>query len=132
MFSTMIENLGEQAMAGNPMLRDYHYSQEDVAAAPAKAITVLQALSTQLQRQNAIGSRYFIGDSLSALDIYWACFSQMLDALPAEVNPMPDFMRNVWGQVSRPLQQAGYELDKALLDHPDFIFPNHLQWPLDF
>jgi glutathione S-transferase len=132
MFNTMIENLGEQAMAGNPMLRDYHYSQEDAAAAPAKAITILQALSTQLQRQNAIGSRYFIGDSLSALDIYWACFSQMLDALPAEVNPMPDFMRNVWGQVSQPLQQTGYELDKALLDHRDFIFPNHLQWPLDF
>ena len=79
-----------------------------------------------------MGSQYLIGDTLSALDIYWACFSQMLDALPAEVNPMPDYMRKVWGLTSRAIQQAGYELDPALLAHRDFIFPTHLQWPLDF
>jgi hypothetical protein len=132
MFSAMIDNLGEQAMAGNPMLRDYHYSRDDAEAVPGKIIATLQALSDQLRKQHIVGSRYFIGDALSALDIYWACFSQMLDALPTEVNPMPDFMRKVWGQVPQALQKSGYEIDSTLLDHRDFIFPQHLQWPLDF
>ena len=132
MFGAMIENLGEEAMRDNPMLRDYHYAPEDAAAAPGKVIAILQRLSQQLERQSGLGSQYLIGDTLSALDIYWACFSQMLDALPPEVNPMPDYMRKVWGLTSRAIQQAGYELDPALLAHRDFIFPTHLQWPLDF
>ena len=128
----MIATSGEEAMAGNPMLRDYRYCAADAVAAPAKIIDVLTALSTQLQKQSLTGSRYFIGDSLSALDIYWACFSQMLDALPAEVNPMPDYMRNAWAVLPKTLQQEGYEIGGILLQHRDFIFPQHLQWPLDF
>lgn len=132
MFSAMIDSMGEEAMAGNPMLRDYHYSAQDALAAPGKVVDVLRALAAQLQGQAAAGSRYFIGDSLTALDIYWACCSQMLDALPPEVNPMPDYMRNVWGLVSQAVQKAGYEIDKVLLDHRDYIFPTYLQWPLDY
>ncbi len=132
MFATMIETLGEEAMAENPMLRDYHFSTLEVTTAPAKLIEILQALSAQLIRQRELGSRYFIGDKLTALDIYWACFSQMLAALPPEVNPMPDFMRNVWGQLSRAVKEAGYEVDGILLEHRDYIFPKYLQWPLDF
>ena len=132
MFKAMVENMGEAAMADNPMLRDYHYSAADVPAATGRVIEILKALSDQLNSQSAAGSRYFIGESLTALDIYWACFSQMLDTLPPEVNPMPDYMRNVWGLTAQALNNAGYELDKLLLEHRDYIFPTYLQWPLDF
>ena len=93
---------------------------------------MLDALSAQLHSQRDSGSRYLIGADLTALDIYWACFSQMLDALPQEVNPMPDFLRRTWNLVTQALDGAGYELDPALLAHRDFIFPTHLQWPLDY
>ena len=132
MFGAMIESMGAEAMRDNPMLRDYRYRPEDAAIAPAKIITILQTLAAQLERQSKAGSRYFIGDSLTALDIYWACFSQMVDALPPEVNPMPDYMRNVWGLTAQVIQDSGYELDKILLEQRDYIFPNHLRWPLDF
>jgi len=132
MFGAMIESMGADAMGDNPMLRDYHYRPEDAAIAPAKVITVLRALAAQLEKQRTAGSRYFIGDDLTALDIYWACFSQMVDTLPPEVNPMPGFMRNVWGFTAQVIQDSGYDLDKVLLEHRDYIFPNHLQWPLDF
>ena len=132
MFAAMIENMGKEAMADNPMLREYHYSEGEVANAPGKIIAVLDALSVQRQKQQASGSPYLIGDHLSALDIYWACFSQMLDTLPAEVNPMPDYMRKVWGLVTQSLQQAGYTLDPTLITHRDHIFENYLQMPLDF
>jgi hypothetical protein len=132
MFGAMIETAGEEAMADNPMLREYHYSSADLASAPGRVINILQTLSAQLESQREIGSRYFIGENFSALDIYWACFSQMLDALPADVNPMPDFMRHVWGLLAKSVTSTGYDIDPALLAHRDFIFPNHLQWPLDF
>jgi hypothetical protein len=132
MFGAMIESMGAEAMRDNPMLSDYHYRAEDAAAAPAKVITILQTLAAQLEKQRTAGSRYFIGDGLTALDIYWACFSQMVNVLPPDVNPMPDYMRNVWGLTAQVLQDSGYELDQILLDHRDYVFPNHLQWPLDF
>ena len=34
---------------------------------------------------NAAGSRYLVGDSLSAADVYWAYFSNMLQTLPPEL-----------------------------------------------
>lgn len=132
MFKAMVENMGEAAMADNPMLRDYHYSVDEAASAPANIITILQRLSRQLHSQKDAGSRYLVGKQLSALDIYWACFSQMLDQLPPEVNPMPDYLRKIWGLTATAIQAAGYEIDPTLLEHRDYIFPNYLQWPLDF
>jgi hypothetical protein len=132
MFSGMVEVMGEEAVRDNPMLKQYDYSADNAAAAPAKIIEVLQVLAGQLRKQTAAGSHYYIGDSLTALDIYWACFSQMLDPLPAEVNPMPDYVRNAWGQLPVALQKNGFEADPVLLEHRDYIFPKHLLWPLDY
>ena len=132
MFKVMIDNTGEEAMADNPMLRDYHYDAAETATAPIKIIAILRRLTAQLHSQAKQDSRYFIGNRLSALDIYWACFSQMLDSLPADVNPMPDSLRQVWGLTRKAIQAAGYDIDPALLQHRDYIFPNYLQWPLDF
>ena len=72
------------------------------------------------------------GVTLSALDIYWACFSQMLAPLPPEVNPMPEYLYGIWGQTAKSLEGVGYQPDPALLEHRDYIFPTYLQWPLDF
>lgn len=132
MFKAMVETMGEAAMADNPMLRDYHYSVDEAASAPANIITILQRLSCQLHSQKDAGSRYLVGKQLSALDIYWACFSQMLDQLPPEVNPMPDYLRKIWGLTATAIQAADYAIDPALLEHRDYIFPTYLQWPLDF
>ena len=132
MFKGMVDNLGEEAMLNNPMLRDYHYNADDAAPAPGKLIAILQRLSRQLQGQQEQGSRYLVGKQLSALDIYWSCFSQMLAPLPQEVNPMPDYLRKVWGVTATAVAEAGYTIDPALLEHRDYIFPNYLQWPLDF
>ncbi len=137
MFKGMIDTVGEAAMANSPMLRDYHYSPQEVASAPGKIIAVLDALAAQLARQTGLAkasdnAHYFCGGQLSALDIYWACFSQMVDPLPPEVNPMPQSLRDTWGLTAKALAAANYQLDPALLRHRDYIFPTYLQWPLDF
>ncbi|MFT4825533.1 MAG: glutathione S-transferase [Halioglobus sp.] len=132
MLKVMAQSMSEEVRAGNPMFETYRFSASDADSAPAKIISVLNVLTAQLQRQEERGSPYFIGDDLTALDIYWACFSQMLSPLPVEVNPMPDYMRKVWGLLAQTVEQAGYTIDSKLLKHRNFIFPKHLQWPLDF
>ena len=132
MFRAMEEALGREAVAANPMFRDYRYSAEAAAAAPPRMIAILGRLEQQLDKQAVAGSPYFIGGQLSALDLYWACFSQTLDPLPPEVNPMPSQVRAVWQGVAVVLAQEGYELSSSLLQHRDMIFRDHIGLPLDF
>ena len=95
-------------------------------------IAILRRLEQQLHSQAAAGSAYFVGAQLSALDLYWACFSQTLDPLPPEVNPMPSRVRAAWQGVAVVLSQEGYTLDSSLLRHRDMIFRDHIGLPLDF
>lgn len=132
MFSAMIESMGEEALSNSPMLRDYNYSAEEAVQAPARVAEILTTLAARLQAQSKVGSRYFIGQSVTALDVYWACFSQMLVALPPEVNPMPDYLRRAWGALALQLDASGYDFDPILLAHRNYIFANYLKLPLDY
>ncbi|MEE4147089.1 MAG: hypothetical protein V2I26_19955 [Halieaceae bacterium] len=132
MFRAMEQALGREAVAANPMFRDYRYSADAAAAAAPKMIAILQRLEQQLDRQAALGSAYFIGAQLSALDLYWACFSQTLDPLPPDVNPMPSRVRAAWQGVAAVLAREGYSVKPSLLRHRDMIFRDHIGLPLDF
>ncbi len=128
MFDTLLKAQGE-AFKQNPMYRAYGYSAQHVAAAPAKMRPILEALSARLHKQQEAGSRYFIGGQLTALDLYWANMSQVIDPYPPEKNPMPDFFRQIWAPVRAAVESA---IDPILIAHRDFIFAQHLTLPLDF
>lgn len=132
MFEVMSENMSEEDKASNPMYVTYRFSQGDGEGAAGEIMSILDALTAQLHLQAEAGSRYFIGDQPSALDIYWACFSQMLSAMPADLNPMPDYLRDVWGIMAKSIEKEGYKIDGKLLEHRDYIYSKHLQLPLDF
>jgi glutathione S-transferase len=132
MFRAMARAMGEEAVADTPMFRNYRYSAEAAASAGEKAIHILKRFELQLQRQVAAGSQYLIADRLSALDLYWACFSQSLLPLPQEVNPMPDSLRVMWGSAADELAKEGYTPDDRLFEHRDYIYREHIGLPLDF
>lgn len=66
----------------------YGYSREAAAAAPAKCAEMLAVIARRLEHQQALGHRFFIGDRISALDIYWAAFAAVIKPLPHELCPM--------------------------------------------
>ncbi len=105
MFDTLVKAQGE-AFKQNPMVQAYGYSAQNAAAAPAKIIPIFQALSTRLHKQQTAGSRYFIGHQLTALDLYWANMSQVVDPYPPDKNPMPDFFRQIWAPVRTAVASA--------------------------
>lgn len=111
------------------MVREYRISPEEWNIAPARAAGIIGMLSRRLLAQRGNGSRYLVGDTITAADIFWAAFSLQFDPLPADVNPMAAIWRDLF-KVTDPLILG--EADPVLLEHRDFIFNAHLSLPLDF
>src|SRR6056297_1407851 len=86
---------GESAVAGFARLRgrDYGYVPQDAERAPARVRQILTLFADQWRAQRDRGSRYLVGDRLSALDLYWATMAAIVDPLPPELCPMPEGLR---------------------------------------
>ena len=91
--------LGEDGLVWNmrilgdsPLARKYGYSEAASAAAPGKIADVLKMIDRRLEAQEQRGSRYLVGDAVSAIDVYWATFS--ISVLPAPTEIMPVTQQN--------------------------------------
>lgn len=131
--------LGERFGAGEPpsdtpptlieICRRYGYSAATAASATARVADIMGTLAGQLARQQLSGSPYLVGGRLTACDLHWACFSNMIAPLPPEDSPMPAAVRAGW---SAPNSTINAALDPVLLKHRDFIYRRHIGLPLDF
>ncbi|HXG18453.1 MAG TPA: hypothetical protein VNN62_05200 [Methylomirabilota bacterium] len=106
----------------------YGYNAPEAGAAAARCAEILRTLTTRLEQQRAKGSQFFIGNQLSALDIYWAAFAALIQPLPHELCPMPPSFRKMYTNTDPTIQAAVAPL---LLEHRDFIYRNYLELPID-
>lgn len=109
--------------------RQYGLSPEAAARAPGRAANILGALAMQLHAQKARGSNYLVGDRLSAADLYWACFSQLIGPLPRDVNPIPDYVWSLYSVMPEAVEAA---LDPVLFEHRNYVYERHIGLPLDY
>jgi glutathione S-transferase len=120
---------------GNPaegivrMAGKYRYNTADQRIAGKRIAESLRVLAAQLRTQYARGVRFFVGDALSALDIYWAAFMNLMDPLPKEQCPMPEEWRPAF-VVGDPQVKA--TLDPILVEHRDAVFKNYFRSPMEF
>jgi glutathione S-transferase len=133
---TMFDAILAAARNGEPLepgmqavLRDYRISEAASVGATPRLVGLVGMLAARLHAQRAAGSRYLVGDRLTACDLYWACFAAMLDPLPEQVNPMPGFLRDMYASTT---QKVAAAKDPILFEHRDFIYATHLTLPLDF
>jgi glutathione S-transferase len=116
---------GSSPGVGAYLAARYGYTPEGAEGAPARVDDILTLFGRQLDRQQRRGSRYLVGDSLTALDVYWATFAAILAPLSEELCAMPGYLRTL------------YTLDEPepvlspLLEHRDFIYREHLQLPVE-
>ncbi|MDZ7827713.1 MAG: hypothetical protein U5R48_18790 [Gammaproteobacteria bacterium] len=108
--------------------RDYGYTKEDAARAPGRVIDILTLFAGQWREQRELGRRYLIGDSLTALDLYWATMAAIVAPLPPDLCPMPDGLRASYENYPERVREA---LDPALLEHRDYVYRTHLTLPVD-
>lgn len=106
----------------------YGYSAAAAAAAPAKAAQIVRVLAERLESQRSRGSRFLIGDGLSALDIYWAVFAALIEPLPENLCSIPSEFRRRY-TCEDPVVRAA--TTPQLLAHRDFIYHEYLELPVD-
>ncbi|MBL6750677.1 MAG: hypothetical protein ISP90_09145 [Nevskia sp.] len=107
----------------------YGFTPEAGIAAAARCAEILGRLAARLEQQRAKGSRYFIGNALTALDIYWACHAVTIKPLPESVCQMPELYRSVYTNTDPVIGKA---VAPILMAHRDYIYDKYLETPLDF
>lgn len=122
---------GKRMQTSGPdlMSRAYGVREDAVGPATARVIAILEGLSRQLEKQRAAGSAYLVGQSLSAPDVYWACFSLLVGPLPPEQCPMSDDMRAIYSYITPEIEAA---VDPALIAHRDMVWQRHIGLPMEF
>jgi hypothetical protein len=122
-------NSSEQSRAfATYMGKKYGYDPALAGAAPARCAGILRLLATRLEQQRAKGSKFFIGNQFSALDIYWATFAALIQPLPYELCPMPQSFRTLYTNTDPGVQVA---VTPLLMEHRDFIYHEYLELPID-
>jgi glutathione S-transferase len=106
----------------------YGYSPETASEAPARVRAVLGLLAELLAESRARGGRYLLGAELTALDLYWATFANLVAPLPPELLPMPSAMRPMFTSAD----PAVHELcaKSGLLELRDRVYQEELELPV--
>ena len=74
------------------------------------------------------GGAYLLGDGLTALDLYWATFCNLIAPLPPDQLPMAERMRPMFTATEPDVHEL---LAKTgLLAHRDRIYRDHLELPV--
>lgn len=107
--------------------KKYGYRPETGAAATARVAALLNMLGARLKSQKDKGSRYYVGNSLTAVDIYSATFMGLFRPLPQEQCAMSADMRAALETRDAQTEAA---LDPILLQHRDMMYKEYLQLPL--
>jgi glutathione S-transferase len=103
----------------------YGYSPE--AAAGPRVVALLGMLAARLKVQRAVGSPYYVGRSLTAVDVYGAAFAAMFRPLPHGQCAMDTGARAAFELSDAETSAA---LDPILFEHRDTMYATHLELPL--
>lgn len=107
--------------------RKYGYRAETGEAATTRVAALLGMLAARLQSQYERGSRWYVGNSLTAADVYSATFMALFRPLPHEQCAMSASTRAAFETRDSQTEAA---LDPILLEHRDRMYAEHLELPL--
>ena len=118
-------------LSDGPLGRKYGYSDEASAAAPAKIAEVITLIDTRLKQQGERGSKYLVGDSLSAADIYWATMAMSVMATPPEIMPVTKQNQGMlkFFAANSELPGIANVLSQRVKDHQRYILTTYCETP---
>ena len=127
MLDAIYQAVGDKVL-GSPMFLDYRFTPGCAEHAKLEVQQALSLIGDTIISQRRKGSDYLIGDSLTAADIYWVFFSQLLDPLPPEISATPESLLRTWRATAAALE----EFDPVLTEQRDLTIQKHIDVPLDF
>lgn len=106
----------------------YGYNDIDGSLAASRAVNFLNYLTGILKAQAAKGSEYIHGDSVTAVDFYWAAFSNLALIQPPEECPLDPAIRPMFESVNPVVAAA---VDPILIEHRDRIMRLYCKVPME-
>jgi hypothetical protein len=101
----------------------------DADRAMMRMKSILTVLSEHLNANRARGNRFFVGDHVTAADVYWTAFSTLFSPFPPEQCPMPQSYRDAGLRMGELIRDV---LDPALIVHRDRILTEYFTLPMCF
>ena len=127
MFKPIVDS-GEVPTGVQNMADKYGYNSEDVGLADNRVSKTLEMLAEILRKQKRSGSRFFIGEQVTAVDFYWTAFSNLCSIMPPELCPLDSTIRPMFENVSEEVRSA---IDPILIEHRDFIMKEYFKVPME-
>jgi glutathione S-transferase len=118
---------GFPARVSTYLAKKYGYSAESGAAAGRRVVALLGMLAARLKEQRQAGSRHYVGNALTAVDVYSATFMALFQPLPPEQCAMEATSRAAFETLDPATATA---LDPMLLEHRDMMYRKWLALPL--
>jgi glutathione S-transferase len=141
LFGLMNELLGEDGLmwrkrllfGASPFTEKYGHSDQAATEAPARIAEVVGSFAARIDAQRAAGSRYLLGKSLTALDIYFATVTYMI--CPPGEDMLPRTKQNrglLQGFAANPPEVQAIvdgEGGRAIREYRDYILQTHCVMP---
>ena len=118
-------------LSDNPLARKYGYSEEASAQAIDKIVEIISMIDRRLEAQEKLGSKYLVGTSLSAVDIYWSTMVMSTISTPPEI--MPRTQQNqgmlMWFEANSKIPEIEKVLTKRIEEHQHYILKTYSETP---
>lgn len=138
MFGLSAITLAEDGLVWNmrilndgPLGRKYGYSEDASRAAPRKMGEIVKLIDDRLAAQEAIGSKYLVGDAISAVDVYWATISMLVIPAPPEImtrTKQNQGMLAMFEMIST-VPEVAQAVSSRMEKHRDYILHNYCETP---
>jgi glutathione S-transferase len=107
--------------------KKYGYAPAGAARNAERVLGLLDEFAGALRAQRDAGHEFYLGTSLSAVDIYSATFMALFKPLPEAQCAMNPGARRAFEWLDAPTAAA---LDPILLEHRDRVYARYLELPL--
>jgi glutathione S-transferase len=130
--------LGEDGLVWNvrilsdsPLAQKYGYSKEASAAALGKVAEVLKLIDGRLAAQEQNGSRYLVGEAVTAADVYWATMSMCVLVPSPEIMPRTQQNKGMlkYFGMNRQIPIIAEALSERIEHHQRYILSTYCETP---
>ena len=118
-------------LADSPLARKYGYSEAASAAAAGKMAEGIALIGRLLAEQAERGSRFLVGDSVTALDVYWATMSMTVIQPPPEIMPLTQQNKGMMKYFARngQIPAIADAVTDQMVEHQRFILTTYCECP---
>ena len=107
----------------------YGFTEAAAIAAVGHQIAALEMLAQRLEAQRTAGSEFFVGNSPTAVDFYWAAFSNIFVLPDEKVVPVDPVRRPMFEAIEPEIRAA---IVPILLEQRERMMARYFKRPMEF